>query len=856
MATAVEFRTLGPVTLTVAEGREMTGLLAQPRRLALLAYLAAATPRGFHRRDVVLTVFWPELDQEHARAALRQALHVIRGALGAVVVSRGDDEIGLDFECLRCDTDAFDHAVSNDQWEQALELYRGVLLDGFFISSAPEFERWLDQERARLHALAVAAIRALMERATAAGDFLLAAKWGRRGRQLAPLDEELVRRLISLLDRLGDRAGAVQAFEDFANHLARELDVEPAPETKALIEQVRARDRKFAGSVQAFEDFANHSPATPLEDGQASPTILSPSQTARRRATLTIGIAVILVAATMSTAFVVRSARAAANLNPKRVVVATFANRSGDSSLSSLGALASDWINHELVRTGLVEVADPGFDPGGPGPGRRAATDARVLALATGSGTTVSGSYYRQGDSVEFEARIIDERSGRLLRSVTQVIGPARDPRAAVATLSQRVTAALATIMNPKLSEFAGLASQPPTYEAYREFAVGVDWWYDGLDARKALPYFYRAARLDSTYTLPLVWATWALRALGDCVKTDSIGRVLSARRGQLALVDQAYVGRELAACRGDNAEVYRLSRELAAALPGSEAAAVALARDALAIGHPHEAIDILERLHPDRGALRDFRPYYLFLTMAYHVLGEHERELATARESRRRFPTDLGALRQELFALAALGRLEDVYRDLDDISALPPATLVTPLQVFRTTAFELRAHGYPEESPVVLQRALAWLGARPSAEQAGEALQFERLEILSAAERWDEARALAERLAAEHPDSVSYVGELGTLAAQRGDRQESARVDSELARWTRPPRSIEAAYARACIAARLGKPADAIARLAEASGPWTYHVGAWWYLSVHRDPCFDSLRDSAPFRELLRLKG
>src|SRR2546428_3334174 len=37
-------------------------------------------------------------DQEHARAALRQSLHVLRTALGAdTLVSRGDEEIGLDF---------------------------------------------------------------------------------------------------------------------------------------------------------------------------------------------------------------------------------------------------------------------------------------------------------------------------------------------------------------------------------------------------------------------------------------------------------------------------------------------------------------------------------------------------------------------------------------------------------------------------------------------------------------------------------------------------------------------------------------------------------------------------------------
>src|SRR5438034_7148659 len=87
----IELRMLGRLSLTAADGREVHTLLGQPRRFALLAYLAAATPPGFHRRDSLLALFWPELDQEHARTALRQALRVLRAALGAeAVASRGD----------------------------------------------------------------------------------------------------------------------------------------------------------------------------------------------------------------------------------------------------------------------------------------------------------------------------------------------------------------------------------------------------------------------------------------------------------------------------------------------------------------------------------------------------------------------------------------------------------------------------------------------------------------------------------------------------------------------------------------------------------------------------------------------
>ena len=92
----VEFRILGTVRLVGDGGRELRSVLAQSKRVALLAYLAAATPQRFHRRDSLVALFWPELDQDHARAALRQSLHVLRRSLGeGALESHGDDEIGL-----------------------------------------------------------------------------------------------------------------------------------------------------------------------------------------------------------------------------------------------------------------------------------------------------------------------------------------------------------------------------------------------------------------------------------------------------------------------------------------------------------------------------------------------------------------------------------------------------------------------------------------------------------------------------------------------------------------------------------------------------------------------------------------
>src|SRR3989442_3385360 len=107
----IELRTLGAVDLRDRDGRELRAVLAQPKRLALLVYLAVARPRGFHRRDTLLALFWPELDQERGRAALRKAAHVVRQGLGpGAVVRRRDEEVRLAAGAGACDAVAFQRA--------------------------------------------------------------------------------------------------------------------------------------------------------------------------------------------------------------------------------------------------------------------------------------------------------------------------------------------------------------------------------------------------------------------------------------------------------------------------------------------------------------------------------------------------------------------------------------------------------------------------------------------------------------------------------------------------------------------------------------------------------------------------
>jgi DNA-binding SARP family transcriptional activator len=251
-----ELWTLGTFDLRTAAGRKCATLLARPKCLAILAYLAVSGRSRLVPRDTLLGLFWPETDESHARLALRQVMHILRRELGPDVLwTPGNVMVGLAPHSLWCDATAFTGALDAGHHLLALELYRGDFLPGIFLTGASEFDRWLWQERSRLQAKASAAAWTVSEEMESAQAGTHAAFWARRAAELAPYDELGVRRLITLLDRVGDSVGALRAYEEFSRLLACELEMTPSPETTALVHAIRARGQR-AGSTGGILDRA------------------------------------------------------------------------------------------------------------------------------------------------------------------------------------------------------------------------------------------------------------------------------------------------------------------------------------------------------------------------------------------------------------------------------------------------------------------------------------------------------------------------------------------------------------------------------------------------------------------------
>ena len=284
----IQLRVLGSTDLRGPEGQALLSILSQPKRLTLLTFLVLTTTGGFTRRDKLLTLFWPDSDPEKGRASLRRALSFLRGSLGdGVLVKRGDDEVGVAEGVIDCDAVRFQTLLGKDELEAAWALYGGALLDGVVVARSVDLEHWVEDARSRLKVMAVEAAARLAEQSESQGDLAGAVTWARNAVSLEPLSEVGIRRLIRLLGKAGDRERALRTYDTFRDRLAKELDLEPSAETRALIESVRsgqAAEQEHGPGTQPAVD-AGRNVVRASTQGEAP--VIHPGRVARTEEALT-----------------------------------------------------------------------------------------------------------------------------------------------------------------------------------------------------------------------------------------------------------------------------------------------------------------------------------------------------------------------------------------------------------------------------------------------------------------------------------------------------------------------------------------------------------------------------------------
>jgi len=236
----IRLHVLGALRVEGPDPAVVDELLAQPKALALLLYLALARPAGLQQRDRLVGLFWPELDQDRARTALRGTLHRLRQLLGEdIIENRGSESVALAPERVMCDAVEFIDAVAKNRLRVAVNLYQGELLPSFFLPGSGEFERWLEVERDYYSERFIQCAWELVEQYEQDSEGTNATHLARIVARIASTDERMLRRVMSKLYDLHDRAGAIEVYSRFAARLRKEYNVEPSAETVRLAERIR-----------------------------------------------------------------------------------------------------------------------------------------------------------------------------------------------------------------------------------------------------------------------------------------------------------------------------------------------------------------------------------------------------------------------------------------------------------------------------------------------------------------------------------------------------------------------------------------------------------------------------------------
>jgi DNA-binding SARP family transcriptional activator len=415
----VRLITLGRLQL-LRGGAPSEPIHLQPKRLALLAYLALEASDGYQQRDTLLALFWPRADREHARRCLRQALFHLRNELGdGVILNRGRDGVALARNRLWCDAVALEQALRARRPREALELYGGDFLPGVFVDEAAgELDEWTERTRRQLRARVVAAAWELIEEESRQQPTLSALELARWARSLAPDDEQGLRRHMALLGRAGDPAAALSAYAQFAKRLRREYDAEPSLESRALVRSLqhgrllrapwRARPERLPGGESTSR----------LQRGWR-----------RRAITRARAKGLALVALPLVAGFALVGTMTHGRVKPAdgHLVLAEFSNHTRDSLL---GVAVNAAVRAELSKIAQVDLANARqVGPLYPDP----VLAGRDLVLVTGDVTSLGSSGFT------VSARVVSADSGRVLAVVQEDAADVKVLLPTVKRLTQRL---------------------------------------------------------------------------------------------------------------------------------------------------------------------------------------------------------------------------------------------------------------------------------------------------------------------------------------------------------------------------------------------------------------------------------
>lgn len=509
-------KTFGGLSL-VRDGAPVSGAAAQRRRLALLAMVEAAGPAGISRERLV-GLFWGEGDEERGKRNLAQAVYALRRELDAEDLFSGANELRINSAVLGSDRARFLDALARDRLEEAVELYQGRFLDGFYLDDAPEFDRWMETERARLAHDAAGAMETLASRATLRGDQHESIRWWRALNAAEPHNARAAQGLMRTLAAAGDLTAADQFARAFQAQLATELDLPPDPAVAALAESLRRSAPKtppaaaFTPSATPLpppEKFSGHtdeyarprpgpdwSPPPPVASTAGPPRSAPPgprkTHPSRRRAWLVVGLLAVIIA----TLGVVLRRQAKPDQASELVVLAVGRIRDYSHQTGAAAPL-SDMLATNLARSPGLSVVSGARMIELSAQSGSADTDRTILESAEEAGATqiVDGALYALGGGrYRLDLRRVDVANGTVLQAIAV-------EDTSLFALADKGAVALAVATGAGAPEQNLAAVSTGSVVAFRLYEEGLRALYTGEYAG-ARQLFGAALREDSAFAM------------------------------------------------------------------------------------------------------------------------------------------------------------------------------------------------------------------------------------------------------------------------------------------------------------------------------------------------------------------
>lgn len=560
----LRLKVLGGVAV-LRDGEKPGGAATQRRRLALLAVIAAAGNRGVSR-DRLLTLLWPDSDEQKGRHGLAQSLYALKRDLGADSLFLGTSELRLDPATITSDIQDFRDAIAAGDLPGAVSLYQGPLLDGVYVSGAPDFERWVDSERQSLATSFSAACESLAEQQRANGDVRGASATLSRLAAIDPLNKRIVVKAMRSLAESGDVSGALDHAARHESHRREDLEMPADVEVISLRDDIAASQHHAARpEVKPRADITSIEENSEPASISVEPAAAMPRSSFRRR----VNVYWLATAAALGLvgSVIARQATSAGTTKAEnRIAVLPFIVR-GNPRLAYLGDGIVDLLSHRLDGAGAIHTVDPNALLEFVRTDSETSSElllGRSTARRFGAGQFIVGSIVDAGGKIQISATIYDAEGNRLA-----VADASASDEEHILSLVDDIARGLVGMelsqSDTRLGREAALTTA--SLPALKAFLQGEEE-FRAAHMQTAVDSYLSAVTADSTFAL----AWYRLSTAADWAsQSDVVSRATRAAvrfEDRLSAEEKTLLDARMASLRGDDDKVESLYGSILASHP------------------------------------------------------------------------------------------------------------------------------------------------------------------------------------------------------------------------------------------------------------------------------------------------